>query len=104
MPEKAIRGQRLVLPSRQRAHWRQGRVDRDHAAGVRAVERDAALLVAGGLHLLAAPVDELVALYGGSFILRGLSLPGIALLAATGAALGWLGAALSLAIHLRRPG
>ena len=64
----------------------------------------AALLVAGGLHLLAAPVDELVALYGGSFILRGLSLPGIALLAATGAALGWLGAALSLAIHLRRPG
>ena len=62
----------------------------------------AALLVAGGLHLLAAPVDELVALYGGSFILRGLSLPGIALLAATGAALGWLGAKLSVAIYLRR--
>ena len=28
----------------------------------------------------------------------------VLVLAATGAALGWLGAALSLAIHLRRPG
>lgn len=64
----------------------------------------AAALVAVGQHLLAAPVGELAALYGGSFALRGLSLGETALLAAAGAALGWLGAQISVAIHLRRIG
>ena len=64
----------------------------------------AALLVGGGVLLLAPSVGELVALYGGSFVLHGLSAAAIGVLAATGAALGWLGAQLSLAIHLRRIG
>lgn len=64
----------------------------------------AAALVAIGQRLLAAPVAELAALYGGSFALRGLSLGETALLAAAGAALGWLGAQISVAIHLRRIG
>jgi len=64
----------------------------------------AAALVAVGQHLLAAPVGELAALYGGSFALRGLSLGATALLAPAGAPLGWLGAQISVAIHLRRIG
>lgn len=64
----------------------------------------AAALVAVGQRLLAAPVAELAALYGGSFALRGLSLGETALLTAAGAALGWLGAQISVAIHLRRIG
>ncbi len=64
----------------------------------------AALLVVLGGHLLAAPVDELVALYGGSFVLHGLSAANVGALVAVGAALGWLGAQLSVAIHLRRLG
>lgn len=64
----------------------------------------AAAFVAIGQHLLAAPVAELAALYGGNFALRGLSLGETALLAAAGAVLGWLGAQISVAIHLRRIG
>ena len=64
----------------------------------------AALLVGLGGHLLAAPVDELIALYGGSFLLHGLSVANVGALTAIGAALGWLGAQLSVAIHLRRLG
>ena len=64
----------------------------------------AALLVSAGGVLLTTPVSELVALYGGSFMLHGLSAAGIGVLAGVGAALGWLGAWLSLAIHLRRLG
>lgn len=64
----------------------------------------AAALVSIGQHLLAAPVGELAALYGGSFALRGLSAGETALLAAAGAVLGWLGAQISVAIHLRRIG
>ena len=62
----------------------------------------AALLVALGVLLLTVPVGELVALYGSNFVLRGLPTRGIAALPAIGAALGWLGAQLSVAIHLRR--
>lgn len=62
----------------------------------------AALLVAAGVRLLAAPVADLAALYGGSFSLHGLSLNNTAMLAMTGALLGWLGAQISVAIHLRR--
>ena len=64
----------------------------------------AALLVSIGAALLAAPLGELIALYGGTFTLRGLSLPNIAVLAGFGGCLGWLGATLSVAIHLRRIG
>ncbi|MFZ4538040.1 permease-like cell division protein FtsX [Propionivibrio sp.] len=64
----------------------------------------AALLVSLGALLLAAPVGELVALYGGNFVLRGLPAGGIAALAGIGAALGWLGAQLSVSIHLQRIG
>ena len=41
---------------------------------------------------------------GGDFVLRGLSPANIGALAGVGAALGWLGAQLSVAIHLRRLG
>lgn len=64
----------------------------------------AALLVTAGGHLLAAPVAELAALYGGNFTLHGLSPANTASLAAAGALLGWLGAQISVAIHLRRIG
>ena len=64
----------------------------------------AALLVVLGSLLLVEPVGELVTLYGGSFVLHGLSPVSIAALAGIGAALGWLGAQLSVAIHLRRIG
>jgi cell division transport system permease protein len=64
----------------------------------------AALLVSMAGLLLEAPVSELVALYGGGFALRGLSLASIAVLMSIGAGLGWLGAQLSVAIHLRRIG
>lgn len=64
----------------------------------------AALLVAGGGRLLAVPVGELAALYGGDFALHGLSPAHTALLTAAGAALGWLGAQISVSIHLRRIG
>ena len=64
----------------------------------------AALLVFAGGKLLEAPLVELVELYGGAeqFALHGLSPQGVAVLAALGAALGWLGAQLSVAIHLQR--
>ena len=64
----------------------------------------AALLVSAGGLLLAVPVSEVVALYGGNFVLHGLSQGSIAALAAIGAALGWVGAQLSVSIHLHRIG
>ncbi len=62
----------------------------------------AALLVAAGIHLLTPAVAELARLYGGGFTLRGLSAEAIGALAASGGALGWLGAKISALIHLRR--
>ncbi|MFZ2266151.1 MAG: permease-like cell division protein FtsX [Azonexus sp.] len=62
----------------------------------------AAALVLGALGLLAGPVGELAALYGGSFSLRAPGLPAIALLAGVGAFLGWLGAQLSVSLSLRK--
>jgi len=62
----------------------------------------ASLLIAVGSHLLSGPVGELVALYGGSFALHGPSSRDALLLTAAGAALGWRGAAFSVALHLRR--
>ncbi|MEI7430671.1 MAG: permease-like cell division protein FtsX [Betaproteobacteria bacterium] len=64
----------------------------------------AAVLVAVGGLLLSAPLGELISLYGGNFSLHGLTPGGIAALAALGGVLGWLGAGLSVAIHLRRIG
>ena len=62
----------------------------------------AALLVTAGLNLLAAPVAELAALYGGSFRLRSLAVLEIGVLSAAGASLGWLGAQLSVSLSLRK--
>jgi len=59
-------------------------------------------LVAGGLGLLATPVAELAALYGGTFALRGPGALAAGALAAAGAGLGWLGAQLSVTLSLRR--
>ena len=64
----------------------------------------AVALIAASGWILAAPVRELLALYSGTFVTRGLSLQQIACVTGTGAALGWLGAQLSVAIHLRRIG
>jgi cell division transport system permease protein len=62
----------------------------------------AALLVTGGLSLLATPIGDLVALYGGNFSLRPLALAEIGALCAAGAFLGWLGAQLSVSLSLRK--
>ncbi|MBN8453689.1 permease-like cell division protein FtsX [Accumulibacter sp.] len=62
----------------------------------------AAVLVAVGFHLLTPLVAELTQLYGANFALQGLSALHLATLAAIGAALGWLGAKISVLMHLRR--
>ena len=61
-----------------------------------------ALLVTGGFPLLFPPVSELTRLYGASFALQSLSAGDVARLAAIGGALGWLGARISVMMHLRR--
>jgi cell division transport system permease protein len=61
----------------------------------------AGLVTLGGAQL-SEPVGELVALYGGSFVPHGLSPANVGALIAIGAVLGWLGAQLSVVIHLRR--
>ena len=62
----------------------------------------AAALVLGALRLLAGPVGDLAALYGGNFSLRPPALPAIGLLIGSGAFLGWLGAQLSVSLSLRK--
>ncbi len=62
----------------------------------------AAGLILAALHLLAAPVGELAALYGSPFVLRPLAPGEIAAMAALGAGLGWLGAQLSVSLSLRK--
>ena len=64
----------------------------------------AVLLVCLGGWFLAGSVNELLALYNASFVPQGLSLPQMAGVAGVGAVFGWLGALLSVAIHLRRVG
>ncbi len=61
----------------------------------------AALLVELTLLLLGSPVRNLAALYGSSFELEGLSVLESATLLAGGALLGWAGAILATARHLR---
>lgn len=62
----------------------------------------AALLVMLAVRVLAVPVAELGALYGGQFSLQGPGVSLVLLLVTTGAILGWLGAQLSVSISLRR--
>lgn len=62
----------------------------------------AAALVGIGIKLIGGPVAELAALYGGKYALAGPGLREIALLAALGALLGWLGAQLSVGLSLRQ--
>lgn len=62
----------------------------------------AAALVFTALYLLAGPVGELAALYGGNFSLRPPGVVETAGLAALGAFLGWLGAQLSVSLSLRK--
>ena len=61
----------------------------------------ALLVVALGLWLLGPPVRALAALYGSGFSLAGLSLRDSGILLAGGAFLGWAGAGLAAARHLR---
>ncbi|MBS0365724.1 MAG: cell division protein [Proteobacteria bacterium] len=51
--------------------------------------------------LLQQPVAQLAHLYGSQYLLRGLLLPEVAALLGAGAALGWLGAWVASARHLR---
>lgn len=62
----------------------------------------AAALALAALALLAGPVGELAALYGGSFALRSPGGSEIVALVAIGAGLGWLGAQLSVSLSLRK--
>lgn len=61
----------------------------------------AALLIAAALALLRSPAAALAALYGSDFRLAGLSASQAALLLGGGALLGWAGAGLATARHLR---
>lgn len=59
------------------------------------------LLVSLSLALLGGPVTRLAGLYGSEFNLTGAGLGGTAMMLAGGALLGWLGAWLAVARHLR---
>jgi cell division transport system permease protein len=59
------------------------------------------LLILGTLAILGAPVSHLAALYDSRFALAGLSWREAGVLLAGGALLGWLGAGLATARHLR---
>jgi cell division transport system permease protein len=61
----------------------------------------AAGLVSAGFQFLTPAVAELARLYGANFALQGLSASDILVLTAIGGALGWLGAKISVLIHLR---
>ena len=61
----------------------------------------AALMIGIGLLLLAGPVRDLAALYAADFRLSGLSLRGHGILLGGGALLGWAGAWIAAARHLR---
>lgn len=61
----------------------------------------AALVIGAGLWLLARPVRELAALYASDFALSGLGPGALGLLVGGGAVLGWAGAWIAAARHLR---
>ena len=58
-------------------------------------------IVAAAVALLGEPVATLARLYGSHYVLRGLSNQDIGILLGAGAALGWIGAWISAARHLR---
>jgi len=58
-------------------------------------------IVAAVVAVLGAPVATLARLYGSRYVLRGLAREDIGILLGAGAALGWLGAWISAARHLR---
>jgi len=62
----------------------------------------AALLASAGFHLLTPGVAELARLYGSSFALQGPSATDVVVLTVIGGVLGWLGARISVLIHLQR--
>jgi cell division transport system permease protein len=64
----------------------------------------ALLLITAAGGMLASPTAELLALYGASFVLHGPPPAHAGAIVGIGAALGWLGAQISVAIHLRRIG
>jgi cell division transport system permease protein len=61
----------------------------------------AVVLIESGLLLLAGPVRDLATLYATDFAMTGLELRGMGILLAGGAVLGWLGAWIAAARHLR---
>jgi cell division transport system permease protein len=61
----------------------------------------AALLISLSLVLIASPVSSLASLYGSGYELSGLTVGETGLLLAGGAVLGWAGAGLAAARHLR---
>lgn len=61
----------------------------------------AALMIGIGLLLLARPVRDLASLYSADFSLSGLSLESLGILIGGGALLGWAGAWIAAARHLR---
>lgn len=61
----------------------------------------AATMILVGLLLLARPVGDLAALYAADFRLSGLSLKGFGILVGGGALLGWAGAWIAAARHLK---
>jgi cell division transport system permease protein len=64
----------------------------------------ALLVIAGIGRALSPPLGELLALYGANFVPSGPSLSQASAVVGAGAALGWLGAQISVAIHLRQIG
>ncbi|MDR3351940.1 MAG: permease-like cell division protein FtsX [Zoogloeaceae bacterium] len=62
----------------------------------------AGILLMAGVSLLEESAARLSALYGSHFVLKGPSLARFLLLPAVGAALGWLGAQLSVSLALRQ--
>jgi len=64
----------------------------------------AVLLIIAIGRVLSAPVAELLALYGSTFSPSGISAKHIGVITGVGAVLGWMGAQLSVMIHLRRIG
>jgi cell division transport system permease protein len=61
----------------------------------------ASVMIGIGLLLLARPVRDLAALYSADFSLSGLSLEGFGILVGGGALLGWAGAWIAAARHLK---
>jgi len=59
------------------------------------------LVVAAAISLLTVPVQRIASLYGSEFALRGLGLPGSAVLVSGGIVLGWLGSFLAATRELR---